>query len=164
MTHPHHNYTQYNIWANTRLANILLKQDPAVLTQELVASFTTIKETLLHIWYAEEGWLSRLNGLGWNADKVEHFDGSNEALIAEWQSTSLALHTFATSADLESLLHYERRGKQYALPQYEIVHHVCNHSTYHRGQVVMMMRQLGIDQIEPLDYSEWLRLRYDSEV
>ena len=143
---------------------MLLRQDTAVFTHEIVGSFKNIRETLRHIWYAEEGWLSRLNGNGWKAEKVEQFNGSHVELIAEWQSTSQALNTFTESADLESLLHYERRGKQYALPKGEIVQHVCNHGSYHRGQVVMMMRQLGIDNIDQTDYSEWLRLQYDSQV
>jgi uncharacterized damage-inducible protein DinB len=33
--------------------------------------------------------------------------------------------------------------------------HVFNHGTYHRGQLVNMLRQLGIEKIPPTDFSVW---------
>ena len=35
-------------------------------------------------------------------------------------------------------------GKQYESPVWQIVLHVVNHATLHRGQVVAMLRQLGM--------------------
>lgn len=163
MNQRYQRYAQYNVWANSRLIDMLLNKEPSIITQELVGSFSTIRETILHIWYAEEGWLSRLNDQGWQAQGVENFKGTHQELIEGWQATSQALHTFTVSADIESMISFERRGKQYTLPRFEIVQHVCNHSTYHRGQVVIMMRQLGIDEIAQTDYSEWLRIQYDAE-
>ena len=58
MTQNHLDYTIYNIWANNRLISDLLQMDDALLENEIVGSFPNIRETIRHIWFAEEGWLS----------------------------------------------------------------------------------------------------------
>jgi uncharacterized damage-inducible protein DinB len=46
--------------------------------------------------------------------------------------------------DLEKDLRYRNlQGQFYAYPLWQQLAHVVNHSTYHRGQVTTMMRQLG---------------------
>jgi len=81
-------YALYNIWANNRLINDLLDQSDELLNQELVGSFPTIRTTILHIWFAEVGWLSRLKEKGWETTKVSEFSGTNKELFREWQNTS----------------------------------------------------------------------------
>ena len=150
-------YADYNIWANNRLIDDLLKQDEQLLTQELVSSFPTIRATILHIWFAETGWLSRINGKGWEAKKVTEFSGSNQELFEAWQKTSIAFRDFTTTANLEKEIPFDHNGFSFAIPTREIVQTVFNHGSFHRGQVVMMMRQLGISQISQTDYIEWVR-------
>jgi uncharacterized damage-inducible protein DinB len=50
-----------------------------------------------------------------------------------------------TDADLPRQLSFKRlTGESYSLPLVEQMQHVVNHATLHRGQVVGMIRQLGI--------------------
>jgi uncharacterized damage-inducible protein DinB len=59
---------------------------------------------------------------------------------------------------LQSNLHYQNsRGEQFAQPVYEVVMHVFNHSTYHRGQLVTMMRQLGENNLPQTDFIHFTR-------
>jgi uncharacterized damage-inducible protein DinB len=50
-----------------------------------------------------------------------------------------------SDADLSRELGYKRfTGEDYSLPLVQQMQHVVNHATLHRGQVVGMIRQLGV--------------------
>jgi uncharacterized damage-inducible protein DinB len=154
---PYIDYADFNIWANKQLINSLLEYEDDILEQKLVGSFPNIRETLRHIWFAEEGWLSRLKGKEWNADKVINFKGSNEELVVAWHQTSVEFRDFVIDNDLEETISYTRNGKQHSIAGEEIAQTVFNHGTYHRGQVITLMRQLGIEEMPRTDYIEWVR-------
>jgi len=46
-------------------------------------------------------------------------------------------------ADLDRIVEFSRAGKQTSGPLWTMLQHVANHSTYHRGQITTMLRQLG---------------------
>ncbi len=48
-------------------------------------------------------------------------------------------------------------GNEDIRPRYEIIHHGLNHSTYHRGQIVTIARNLGITDPLPTDFMQYLR-------
>jgi len=150
-------YASYNIWANNRLINDLLKQDEEILTKELIGSYPTIRATILHIWYAETGWLARLNEEGWETKKVTDFSETNNKLFKEWQKTSEEFRNFINKAELEKRILFKHKEENFSIPAREIIQTVFNHGSYHRGQVVMMMRQMGITEITQTDYIEWVR-------
>lgn len=150
-------YAQYNIWANKRLINDLSVRDEQLLNKDIIASFPSIHKTLMHIWFAEVGWLSRLNGNGWDTTKVTEFSGTIQDLFIAWSKTSEDFRDFTINADLEKEIQFEHKSEQFSIPSREIIQTVFNHGTYHRGQVVMMMRQLGINKISQTDYIEWVR-------
>lgn len=150
-------YANYNIWANAKLTDHLLEQNDDLLSKELVGSFPTIKATISHLWRAETGWLSRLKGNGWDASKVMNFSGNNRELFTAWQITSEQFRNFVLDADLEKKIEFEHKGEKFSIPTREIVQTVFNHGSYHRGQVIMMLRQLGITDLPQTDYIEWVR-------
>jgi len=150
-------FANYNIWANNRLVDCLLKLDEKLLHQEIVSSFPSIQTTITHIWNAETGWLSRLEGNGWNSEKVKNFEGSAADLMKSWQETSEQFKDFVATADLEKEVRFDHKGESFSIPYREIAHTVFTHGGYHRGQVVMMLRQLGITDIPQTDYIEWVR-------
>lgn len=150
-------YAHYNIWANNRLISNLLQQNDELLNQELVSSFPTIKATILHIWFAETAWLSRLNKKGWETSQVSNFSGNTEQLFKAWQRTSENFKNFVRQENLENEIKFEHKGETFSIPSREIVQTVFNHGSFHRGQVVTMMRQLGISDITQTDYIEWVR-------
>lgn len=150
-------YANYNIWANNKLIDDLIDQNDEFLSQELVGSFPTIRATVLHIWFAETGWLSRLNGNGWETSSVTGFSGGSTELFALWKMTSERFKNFVEKADLEKETQFQHNEEEFSIPAREIVQTVFNHGTFHRGQVVMMMRQLGLSNISQTDYIEWVR-------
>ena len=56
------NYTAYNLWANTKLLDVLKSLDPSLLDKEIKSSFPSLRKTFNHIWSAEEVWHRRLHG------------------------------------------------------------------------------------------------------
>jgi len=53
-----------------------------------------------------------------------------------------------TDERLSSVLIYKTmEGKQFSNILWQMMQHLINHSTYHRGQVVTMLRQLGVKPI-----------------
>ena len=159
MNQRYSDYAHYNIWANDRLTNNLLEKNDALLSQELVGSFPTIRATIIHIWFAESGWLSRLRGNGWEASNVTNFSGNTKELFKLWRMTSKNFKNFVEKADLEKEIKFEHKGETFSIPTREIIQTVFNHGSFHRGQVVMMMRQLGYSNISQTDYIEWVRAK-----
>ena len=53
-------YTQYNVWANALLIDLLKNLNDEQLDQDLGGSFDTVRKTLYHIWGAESIWMQRL--------------------------------------------------------------------------------------------------------
>ncbi|MGZ3844574.1 MAG: DinB family protein, partial [Flavisolibacter sp.] len=49
------------------------------------------------------------------------------------------------------------KKEQFKQPIYQMLLHAFNHGTYHRGQLVNMLRQLGVDKIPGTDFIAWSR-------
>jgi len=150
-------YALYNIWANNRLIMDLQEQDDSIFTRKVVSSFPSIRSTILHIWYAENKWLNRMTGQISDNKKIIEFASTNQELCKQWSLTSEAFKDYSVSANIEKLISFEHNGETFSIPSREIIHTVCTHGSYHRGQIVMMMRQLDIDKITQTDYIEWVR-------
>lgn len=56
-------YVQYNLWANKIIADVISEKVIDLLDNEIPNSFPSLRKTLLHIWDAENIWLTRLNNL-----------------------------------------------------------------------------------------------------
>ncbi|NSL88503.1 DUF664 domain-containing protein [Chitinophaga sp. Mgbs1] len=153
-------YASYNCWANQQIIAVLLKLDEAQTETEVGGSFPSLKKTVLHLWFAESIWHQRLLLTEKPVDPSAGFTGSFEAACRAWQQQSQALQEWvkhATPVRLEHTLAYNTSGSGVVkLPVHDALMHVFNHSTYHRGQLVNMIRMLGIStKIPPLDYRHY---------
>jgi uncharacterized damage-inducible protein DinB len=60
---------------------------------------------------------------------------------------------------LTEKLHYTNVAGQAFIESYDILlTHIFNHSTYHNGQLVTMLRALAIDKIPATDFVAWVRI------
>jgi uncharacterized damage-inducible protein DinB len=157
LNQTHKDFSAYNIWANNKFIDSLSNVDEELLNQKIEASFPSIMKTVSHLWMAEMGWLSRLQGKGWEVSEITNFSGTAYELFKSWQKTSAAFKNFVENTDLEKNLHFDHKGESYSIPFREIAQTVFTHGSYHRGQLVIMMRQLGISDIPKTDYIEWVR-------
>ncbi len=142
---------EYNAWANHRSLEAADKLTAEQFTKALGSSFTSMRDTLAHIYGAEWIWLERFQG----RSPASLPDGSEFADVAslrtKWGELEMRLMNFVKSAkqaDLERVFEYKTlRFGVYRNPLWQSMQHVVNHGTYHRGQVTTMLRQLGAQPV-----------------
>lgn len=144
----------YNRWANSIVCNWLTQISDAQWTREMVSSFNSIRETVLHIISAENAWLQRFKKIPvtWLQST---FKGSKDEHIDLWKKTSEGFQSYVDTFDeneLTTKLDYRRlNGEEYSTPYYQLFAHVVNHGSYHRGQLVTMLRQAGFTNVSSTD-------------
>lgn len=138
---------QYNEWATARLAKVMAGLDESQLTAPLVSSFSTLLGTLGHIVAGEWIWLERLKGTSpasfpeWLDDASFPFLASK---LAEVESNRRAFLLTLREEQLNENLSYRLlSGEAHVTRTLDVLLHVVNHSTYHRGQLTTMLRQVG---------------------
>lgn len=153
-------YAIYNLWANRTLVDYL-KTKPAELMDTVVpSSFPSLRETLVHIWDTQRFWLAVLQEVPPPTSfRMEGFHGTLEEVFDGIVDQSLELAIYLETLDDKELLQeveFETpwvSGKQ---ARFEFTHHCLNHSTYHRGQLVTVGRNLGFTDAPMTDYNFYL--------
>ena len=144
----------YTEWANARVLGAVEKLSPEELLRDVRISHRSILGTLLHIAGADWLWLERWHGnspmgqhvwAGWTPDDARSLQQVRE----KWETVVSRRNAYLDSisdADLDREFEYRRfTGEAYSLPLGHQMQHVVNHATLHRGQIVGMVRQLGIE-------------------
>lgn len=132
----------YGWWANGRLIDAARSLSSHDFARDVGASFGSLKGTLLHILGGEWKWLQF-----WRGDAPTNpFAPEDLPDVAAIDDRRLVLEREQrafTDALTDELLErrYRVHGREYSLGQ--TMQHILNHSTYHRGQVALLLRQLG---------------------
>ncbi|HTV64649.1 MAG TPA: DinB family protein [Bryocella sp.] len=160
----------YNRWANLRMFSALEKLSEQQFAASRQSSFPSIRESIFHILAAEWIWLKRWKGTPpiatqpvtgvssevWKSLRVDGVASpQNLETVAELRSFCDALEqerqqfmSELTDARLHASLSYrDMSGKPFTQPLAELMQHVVNHGTYHRGQVTTLLRQAGAETI-----------------
>jgi uncharacterized damage-inducible protein DinB len=156
-------YLEYNVWANQVLIDYLNTKPTEQLEQEIVSSFPSIRKTLLHIWDAEVMWQMRLKGTPVAEFPSKSFVGDMQAIFDNLikSSSDFVILAEAEKEDFLTKVHTYMTMSYGETSQnsYDMMHHCINHSTYHRGQIMTMLRQLGYTDLPHLDFMLFLILR-----
>ncbi len=136
----------YNAWANHRSLEAATALTTEQFAKPLGSSFSSVRDTLAHIWGSEWLWLERFQGRSpASLPDVAQFNDL-AVLKSRWQEDEARLLKFVASLSQEVLhkVHEYRTLSfgQYKNPLWQSMQHMVNHSTYHRGQVATMLRQL----------------------
>jgi uncharacterized damage-inducible protein DinB len=149
----------YNIWANNKIHSWLEKITEEQWEQPIVSSFKSIGQTVLHVTAAENIWLDRLNGVKMPVALPSVYKGSKKDALDAWKRSSQGLYDFIKKfdeAEMQSMVSYMRPdNKVYELLHYQIFAHVFNHGSYHRGQIITMLRQAGFTDVSSIDLSTY---------
>lgn len=151
-------YAAYNIWANKTLFNRIGAIPKEKITQEIVSSFPSVYKTALHMWQAESIWWQRVQKATTIMVISEVFKGSFEELVSGLAAQSQQWKDWVDNTNEEELhtdLSYVRNNEPYSLPLHNVVLHLFNHATFHRGQLVTFLRQLGETDIPSTDFSTY---------
>ena len=141
----------FNAWANKRILDAAEKLSPGQFTQRIESSFPSVRDTLAHICGAEWIWSERFHGRSPSGLPDPNQFEDLAGLRAHWHAQEHRLLNFVrelTQADLDRVMEYKTlKFGVYSNPLWQSMLHLVNHGTYHRGQVTMMLRQLGIQPI-----------------
>ena len=137
----------YHRWANRRVLGAAAALSPEQLARDMGSSFPSVLATLAHLLSAEWIWVERWSGRSPTGIPGDWDLSSWEGLMRRWEEVEArqaALVDGVTEEELRRGLDYRTlQGAPYSSPLWQILRHVVNHATYHRGQVVTMLRQLG---------------------
>ena len=137
---------RYNRWANDRMFDTVCHLTVNEFTRDLGSSFPSARDTLTHLVWAEWIWLQRWKGMSpqlvFDPTEFSH----PQALKARWLEVKAEQHAFLgvlTTERLRAVVAYVNlQGQSWGYPLWRQMYHVVNHSTYHRGQLTTMLRQL----------------------
>lgn len=153
-------YANYNLWANQTMVNIIHQLGEGKDVAEITSSFNSIKMTVKHLHVAEFIWWQRLK-LVENISLPEEKNQSTIEICKDLLSTSVQWKEWVEKSHsivFEHEFTYRNSKKeQFKQPVYQMLLHLFNHQTYHRGQLVTMLRQVGMDKIPSTDFMEWSR-------
>jgi len=147
----------YNRWANDRIASACGAIDRATFDASSRGSFGSIRDTLAHIIWAEWVWLER-----WQHRSPAHADAppmpdlpSIERVRRDVARGQQAFIDGLTDGRLVERIAYTNfKGERFEYTLGHMLQHVVNHSTYHRGQVVTLLRQANAAAIST-DFLLW---------
>jgi len=141
----------YNAWANHRTLEAAFALSLEQFLKSMGSSFSSVRDTLAHIYGAESLWLERFQGHSPSSLPEAKQFADIASLRSAWQELETRLLGFVqnlTQEDLQTVFEYKTLNfGVYKNPLWESLQHVVNHGTYHRGQVTTMLRQIGAKAI-----------------
>jgi uncharacterized damage-inducible protein DinB len=149
----------YNRWATDRVLDAAAALAPEELVRPVGGSFGTVQATFAHVYGADWVWLERCHGRSPSALPPDHDLSSVEAIRTAWakvhEGHSAFVATVAPERLAAPLTYVNFAGQTLTYPLGAALLHVANHGTYHRGQVVTLLRQLGHKAVST-DYIRFL--------
>jgi uncharacterized damage-inducible protein DinB len=155
-------YATYNIWANKLLTDRIKMLSEEEINREITSSFPSLYKTAQHMWFAEEIWWKRHKLVENIVAESGAFTDSFEELTNQWGKQSALWKDWidnCTETQLQHVFAYIKQKEQYKLPTYQMLLHIFNHATFHRGQLVTMLRNLGVTKIPSTDFSTFCLLK-----
>lgn len=151
----------YHYWARDRVLDAVQLLDTSAYTAPRESSFSSIRDTLAHTYLAESAWYSRWQGHSpAGLPALDQFRDVASLSIA-WQETEQKIRDFVrpmSDADVTRVIVYRMfSGVETASPVWQMVQHMVNHASYHRGQVTTMLRQAGAKPAQSMDLITFYR-------
>jgi uncharacterized damage-inducible protein DinB len=151
----------FHYWARDRVLAAARALSTEQYERPMGNSFSSVRDTLNHIYQAEWIWYSR-----WNGTSPTGFPGQfpdNATIAARWSDLERQVRDYLGEQDeagLGRVISYRLiSGKESSSPLWHMVAHVVNHATYHRGQVATLLRQLGASPPASTDMITFFRER-----
>jgi uncharacterized damage-inducible protein DinB len=152
------NYARYNQWAHKKLLDLIGTLSNEQHHAVVPSSFDTVYKTVFHVWGAESLWLGRLNlspiiitGDPFNESmgKLSNALEAVDQLWVEWVESK-------NDERLNEKLNYTNKAGLPFVQSYDLLlQHIFNHSTYHNGQLVTMLRALAVKNLPSTDFVAW---------
>src|SRR5438552_5436059 len=130
----------YNAWANGRIYAAAAELSDTERKARRPSFFGSLHATLNHILVGDRIWLSRLTGkphgiAALDQELYADFEDLRAARVSEDERLGAVIDSYA-EADLAKDLSYRNMaGEEKSLPMAQVLGHIFNHQTHHRGQV-----------------------------
>lgn len=152
-------HINYSEWSSQRLLDAAAALPEEELTRDHGTADKSVLGTLVHLFAADRLWLARVRGR--TLDRfVEDADYSLEVMRRDWPAIHQGWRDWLSTLEPQSIadsIHYsDLKGRPHATPAWQIVLHVVNHATHHRGQVSGFLRRMG-HRPPPLDLIGYYR-------
>jgi len=137
----------FNQWADARFFEAMSQLSAEQYGRDLHSSHGGIHGTLAHIVGVEKGWLRRWQRQPETAAPSLSQMHSLAELRAYWERVCAEMNLFLAALDdrkLQETLETTTLMGTFTAPYWQMIQHVVDHSSYHRGQIVTMLRQLGV--------------------
>jgi uncharacterized damage-inducible protein DinB len=150
---------EYNYWARDRQLQACTALTQEQFLRPMHSSFSSLRDTLAHLQWAEWVWLERWRGHSPTALEGEEFAAEKfptlSAIQGRWRTVERGVREYLMDLSEEGLTrpftYLNLKGKTWTYPLWQTLFHVANHQTYHRGQVTTLLRQIGV-QAPQIDY------------
>jgi len=137
----------YMLWADRTMLGAVRPVSPEHLTREAGVSFGSLLGTMGHALSSQKVWLSRFLGQQLERRPTRDDYPDLPSWIQGWEETASQIEAFLaglTDDQLAATIAWtDFSGVPHSRPLWQVLLHLVNHSTYHRGQVVSLLRQMG---------------------
>jgi uncharacterized damage-inducible protein DinB len=140
-------HVNYTAWASSRLVDAAGSLSQEDLTKDFGTSDRSVIGTLAHIFAADRAWLGRIEGNPPTRFLDPEQDLDLNVLRSDWPALMERWKQWASrltdEAILQNISYKSLKGDPFVTPVWQIVMHVVNHGTHHRGQVSGFLRTMG---------------------
>ena len=151
----------YHYWARDRVLDAIATITPEQFIRPMGSSFSSVRDTVAHICAAERIWITRLKGETLQGlqtpDRLSDFDAARK----EWAELEAEMREQLARLGPEAVEHtieyQDLRGNDQSDVLWQMLQHVVNHGTYHRGQITTMLRQLDAAPPKSMDLIAYYR-------
>jgi uncharacterized damage-inducible protein DinB len=151
----------YHYWALHRALDAADQLTSEQFTRDLGSSFKSVRDTLAHLYSAEWAWYQRWHGTSPTAHLPFDQVPDVASIRQTWSAHELKMRAFLDSlsdADVARVIEYRAmNGSPGSSTIGQMVQHVVNHGSYHRGQLTTMFRQLGTSPAKSTDLIGYFR-------
>jgi uncharacterized damage-inducible protein DinB len=139
-------HLDYTAWASARMLDAAAALSEEELNRDFKTSDKCVLDTLVHVFAADRVWLSRIHGVT-RATFLDAEDRNFSTLQREWPALHQRWKDWAAPLNDEravvKIAYKDMKGNPYEQPLWQILLHVVNHGTHHRGQAAGFPRAMG---------------------
>ncbi len=148
----------YSNWADNAIIKWLEQINDEQWEKEIESSFNSIAKTAIHIVSAKKIWIDFWRNVPDPVFLSAEFKGTKNELIEIWKKTMDDYKKFIEiyhEDNYTEIISFKVRGEEWKMEFAETVLHQNNHATYHRGQLVTMLRQAGFNSFSNTDLATY---------
>jgi uncharacterized damage-inducible protein DinB len=151
----------YHYWARDRLLDAIATLSPEQFTRDQGSSFKSVRDTVAHTYAAEWAWYERWQGRSPKALLPSDQFPDVDSIRSAWREHETKMRDYVASLDERSIARVVDytllSGASGSTPLWQMLQHVVNHASYHRGQVTTMLRQMAAEPPKSMDLIAYYR-------